>query len=204
MGEIEYPIGKLRIKVNLRHLLDGYEPIEVRQKRRKGDRDLVNMESLGMGEWGDRLQIINKIYNTNQQRDYTSMSEITNNNQNANIANLVNEVKDNAQVTASNFSQTSGASTAELLQLITTMRQTATQFPKEIQDDIIVDIDDVEEEIKKPENQRNSARLKKRLIALAMIGSTIAAPVAGITDFANNAIDLGSKLGIELQLPFAP
>jgi internalin A len=32
----------------------------------------------------------------------------------------------------------------------------------------------------------------------------IAIPVAGITDFANNAIDLGSKLGIELQLPSAP
>ncbi|MDZ8034961.1 hypothetical protein [Nostoc sp. DedSLP04] len=105
--------------------------------------------------------------------------------------------------TASNFSQTSGASTAELLQIITTMRQTAAQFPKEIQDDIIVDIDDVEEEIKKPENQRNLTRLKKRLIALAMIGAMIATPIAGITDFANNAIDLGNKLGIELHLPSA-
>jgi internalin A len=155
-----------------------------------------------MGEWGDRFNI--KIYNNNQQGNYKPMSEITNNNQGANIANFVNEAKDNAQVTASNFSQTSGASTIELLQLITTMRQTAAQFPKEIQDDIIVDIDDVEEEIKKPENQRNSTRLRKRLIALATVGTMIATPVAGITDFANNAIDLGNKLGIELQLPPAP
>jgi internalin A len=32
----------------------------------------------------------------------------------------------------------------------------------------------------------------------------IATPIAGITDFANNAIDLANKLGIELQLPSAP
>jgi internalin A len=202
MGEREHPIGKLRTKVNLRQLLDGYEPIEVRQKRRKGDRDLAKMGSLGMEELDDRFNI--NIFNTNQQGNYKPMSEITNNNQSANIANFVNEAKDNAQVTASNFSQTSGTSTAELLQLITGMRQTAAQFPQEIQDDIIIDIDDVEEEIKKPENQRNLTRLRKRLIALLTVGTMIATPVAGITDFTNNAIDLGSKLGIELQLPSAP
>jgi internalin A len=202
MGEIEYPIGKLRLKVNLRQLLDGYEPREVRQQRRKDERNLANMESQRMEERSERFSI--NIVNNNQQGNYKPMSEITNNNQNANIANFVNEAKDNAQVTASNFSQTSGASTAELLQLITTMRQTAAQFPKEIQDDIIIDIDDVEEEIKKPENQRNLTRLRKRLIALATIGTTIAIPIAGITDFVNNATDLGSKLGIELQLPPAP
>jgi internalin A len=32
----------------------------------------------------------------------------------------------------------------------------------------------------------------------------IATPIAGITDFTNNALDLGSKLGIELQLPSVP
>ncbi len=200
MGEIDYPIGKLRIKVNLRQLLDGYEPIELRQNRRK--RDSAKMDSPEIEDWSER-PIIN-IINTNQQGDYKPMSGNTYNNQNANIGSFVGEAKDNSQVTTSNFSQTSGASTAELLQLITTMRQTAAQFPKEIQDDIIVDIDDVEAEIKKPENQRNSNRLRKRLIALATVGTMIATPVAGITDFANNAIDLGSKLGIELQLPPAP
>jgi internalin A len=40
MGEREYPIGKLRIKVNLRQLLDGYEPIELRQRQRLGDREI--------------------------------------------------------------------------------------------------------------------------------------------------------------------
>jgi internalin A len=46
--------------------------------------------------------------------------------------------------------------------------------------------------------------LKKRLIALAAAGTMIATPIAGITDFANKVIDLGNKLGIELQLPPAP
>jgi internalin A len=200
MGEIEYPIGKLKLKVNLRQLLDGYEPLEIRQERRTRDRDFARMEPQGIKESLEGRNIIN-IFNNNQQGDYEPVTEITTNNQGANIANFVNEAKDNAQVTASNFSQTSGASTAELLQIITTMRQTAAQFPQDIQDEIIVDIDDVEEEIKKPENQRNSTRLKKRLFALAAIGAAIATPIAEITDFTNKAIDLGNKLGIELPLP---
>ncbi|MCY7391975.1 MAG: GTP-binding protein, partial [Leptolyngbyaceae cyanobacterium CAN_BIN12] len=39
MGESIVTIGKLKLKVNLRQLLDGYEPIESRQQRRLGDRD---------------------------------------------------------------------------------------------------------------------------------------------------------------------
>ncbi|MEH2070231.1 MAG: leucine-rich repeat domain-containing protein [Nostoc sp.] len=205
MGEIEYPIGKLRIKVNLRQLLDGYEPMEMRQKRRRRDGDSADIETLEREfELNEKLQIVNNIYNTNNQGDYRPVNDITNNNQGANIANFVNQAKDNAQITASNFNQTSGASTAELLQIIATMRQTAAQFPKNIQEEIIVDIDDVEQEINKPENQRNGTRLKKRLLALAAVGTMIATPIAGITDFTNNALDLGSKLGIELQLPSVP
>ncbi|NER78030.1 MAG: GTP-binding protein [Leptolyngbya sp. SIO1D8] len=40
MGELEYPIGKLRIKVNLRQLLDGYEPLEARQRQQLKERGL--------------------------------------------------------------------------------------------------------------------------------------------------------------------
>jgi hypothetical protein len=96
------------------------------------------------------------------------------------------------------------ANTAELLQLVATMRQAATQFPKEIQDDIIIDIDDVEIEIQKPESDRNLPKLKKRLIALATAGSLIAAPIAGMTDFVNNVTDLATKVGIELPFNVIP
>jgi internalin A len=61
----------------------------------------------------------------------------------------------------------------------------------------------VEEEIKKPESQRNMARLKKRLTALVTAASLIAGSVAATNKFADNLIDLGSKVGIELQLPAA-
>jgi hypothetical protein len=108
---------------------------------------------------------------------------------------------DQAQVT--NFTQINNANTAELLQLITTMRQTAAQFPQEIQDDIIIDLDDVETEIKKPEADRNIPKIKKRLLAILAAISVMATPIASTTDFINNAIDLGSKFGIEL-LPPAP
>jgi internalin A len=106
---------------------------------------------------------------------------------------------DHAQVT--NFTQINNANTAELLQLIATMRQTAAQFPQEIQDDIIIDIDDVEAEIKKPEADRNIPKIKKRLIAILAAVGLITGTIASATDFANNAIDVGSKLGIELHLP---
>ncbi len=96
------------------------------------------------------------------------------------------------------------ANTAELLQLIAAMRQAAAQFPKTIQDDIIIDIDDVEAEIQKSEGDRNLLKLKKRLIALATAGSLIAAPIAAMTDFVNNVTDLAAKVGIELPLNTMP
>ena len=95
------------------------------------------------------------------------------------------------------------ANTAEILKLISSMRETATQFPEDIRDGIIIDIEDVETEIKKPESQWSKARLKKSLTAMIAAGTAIAIPIAGMTDFASSAIDLGEKVGIEIQLPSA-
>ena len=95
------------------------------------------------------------------------------------------------------------ANTAEILKLISSMRETATQFPEDIRDGIIIDIEDVEAEIKKPENQWSKARLKKSLTAMIAAATAIAIPIAGMTDFASSAIDVGQKLGIELKLPSA-
>jgi hypothetical protein len=106
---------------------------------------------------------------------------------------------DHAQVP--NFTQNNNANTAEILQLITTLRQTATTFPKDIQDELTIDIDDVATELQKPEPDRNPTKLKKRLLALATAGALIASPIAGMTDFANTAIDLAGKLNIELPIP---
>jgi hypothetical protein len=119
-------------------------------------------------------------------------------NGNANIGNLVNEAKDNATITASNFTQTSGASIAELLQLITNLRQTAEQFPSDIREELIIDVEDVELEVQKPAPERNLPKLKKRLLALFTAATITFGAIAGTTDFANNVLEISNKLGIEL------
>jgi internalin A len=45
MGENTVRVGKLKLKLDLRQLLDGYEAIEVRRKRQMGDRDFYYEES---------------------------------------------------------------------------------------------------------------------------------------------------------------
>jgi len=76
--------------------------------------------------------------------------------------------------------------------------------PPDIREDISIDIDDVEAEIQKPEKERSLPKLKKRLLALLTAVSVIATPIAATTDFANNVLEIGNKLHIELKLPFAP
>uniref|UniRef100_UPI00248488D1 leucine-rich repeat protein n=1 Tax=Leptothoe spongobia TaxID=2651728 RepID=UPI00248488D1 len=46
MGVSEYPIGKLRITVNLHQLLDGYESFTSRQQLRQSQKDINNADSL--------------------------------------------------------------------------------------------------------------------------------------------------------------
>ena len=109
--------------------------------------------------------------------------------------------RDHAQVSNSQFNQNNNANTAEILQLISSMRQTADQFPEDIRDEIIIDIEDIEAEIKKPENQRNKTKLNKRLTAIVATATAIVVGIPGAADFANTAIELGQKMGIELKLP---
>jgi internalin A len=111
---------------------------------------------------------------------------------------------DNAQVTitGNTFTQNHDANIEELLNLITTLRQTATQFPADVQENVIIEIEDLETEVQKPADQRSIPRLKRSLIALFGIAGLIASPVAGMTDFTNNVLEIGNKLKIELpQLP---
>ncbi|MEM7063697.1 MAG: hypothetical protein AAF572_11105 [Cyanobacteria bacterium P01_B01_bin.77] len=97
--------------------------------------------------------------------------------------------------------QNNGVTSEELLQIIENLRQNLAQFSQEDQEELTIDINAVESEVKKPEDQRNQKQLRRRLIALAAAIPTIAGPIAATTDFANNITDLGSKVGIELQLP---
>lgn len=190
--------------VNIRNLISDFPEINLTQNlefsRKEGHFEIPNATSSIANSQGIpslNIQLINQY----QAKEVTDQSQKTQ-NFNAPMSGVI--ASDKALVTKNTFTQINNANTAELLQLIAAMRQTAAQFPQEIQDDIIIDIDDVEAEITKPAADRNFNKLKKRLTALVTTVALIAAPIAGITDFANNAIDLAGKLGIELQLPPMP
>ncbi|MEG4118199.1 COR domain-containing protein [Microcoleus sp. N9_B4] len=202
MGENTVRVGKLKLKLDLRQLLDGYESIERRRRNQMGDEkygreydDLVDIAKLAVSR-----PIINKA-----EAKMTQNSSETNNFQGAfqgaNFSGNIGGSSNSAEVGGNQSVQNNNANTTELLKLISSMRDTADQFPEDIRDEIIIDIEDVEAEIKKPESQWNKTRLKKSLTAIVAAGTAIAIPIAGMTDFANTAIDVGQKLGIELKLP---
>ncbi|MCC3489753.1 MAG: leucine-rich repeat domain-containing protein [Microcoleus sp. PH2017_16_JOR_D_A] len=199
MGENTVRVGKLKLKLDLRPLLDGYESIELRRRRQRGD------EKYGR-EYDDLVDIaklaVSRPINNTLEAKMTQNSPQNNNLQGAQIGSMAiaNEMKDNAQQTASGGIHINNANTAEIMQLISSMRETATQFPEDIRDGIIIDIEDVEAEIKKPESQWNKARLKKSLTAMIGAATAIAIPIAGAVDFASSAIDLGQKVGIEIPM----
>ncbi|WP_373537879.1 COR domain-containing protein [Microcoleus sp.] len=204
MGQTEVLIGKLKMRRNLRQLLDGYESIELRRRKQMGDekygreyQDMVDITKLAVSR-----PIINKA-----EAKMTQNSSETNNFQGAfqgaNFSGNIGGSSNSAEVSGNQSVQNNNANTAELLKLISSMRETATQFPEDIREGVIIDIEDVEAEIKKPENQWNKARLKKSLTAIVAAAAAIGVGIAGVTDFASSAIDVGQKLGIELQLPSA-
>ncbi|MEG5037999.1 MULTISPECIES: leucine-rich repeat domain-containing protein [unclassified Microcoleus] len=205
MGENTVRVGKLKLKLDLRQLLDGYESIELRRRKQMGDRE---MEKYGR-EYDDLVDIAKRAVSrpiiNKAEAKMTQNSSETNNFQGAfqgsNFSGNIGGSSNSAEVAGNQSLQNNNANTAEILKLISSMRETAAQFPEDIRDEIIIDIEDVEAEIKKPESQWNKTKLKKRLTALVAAGTAIAIPIAGMTDFADKAIDVGQKLGIELKLP---
>ena len=199
MGENTVRVGKLKLKLDLRQLLDGYESIELRRRNQMGDRELGKYydDMVDLAKLAVSRPIINKA-----EANMTQDSSQTNHVKGSQVGSIAQEVKDNAQVSNnSQFNQNNNANTTELLKLISSMRQTANQFPEGIRDEIIIDIEDVETEIKKPENQWNKTRLKKSLTALVAAGTAFGIGIAGMADFADNVIDVSHELGIELKLP---
>lgn len=92
------------------------------------------------------------------------------------------------------------ASITEILQLIASMRETAAQFPEDIRDGVFTEIQDVEEEIKKPENQRDKGKLSQRITALIAAGTAIMIQIPAAADFTNNVTDLAQIVGVEIPM----
>ena len=118
----------------------------------------------------------------------------------AQIGNFAKEVTDTAQQTASDFNQNNNANTAELVKLISSMRETAAQFPEDDREEVLMEIGNVEEQLNKPEEKRNRKLIAKKLVAILAIAASIASPIANMTDFTNNVTDLAEKAGVELPI----
>ena len=133
-----------------------------------------------------------------------SYSSQTNDFKNSQIGSLAKEVTDSAlEVSNNTFNQTNNANTAELLKLISSMRETAAQFPEDEREEVLMEIGNVEEQLNKPEEKRNRKLIAKKLGAILAIAGTIGSPIANMTDFTNNVTDLAQKAGVEIAIPSA-
>ncbi|MBD2616320.1 pentapeptide repeat-containing protein [Nostoc punctiforme FACHB-252] len=100
--------------------------------------------------------------------------------------------------TVSNFSQSIGQNIDEISKIISSLRDMAQEFPEAQREEALVHLDDLEEDINKPE-KRKPERIKTRIVALLTIAGTIASVIAGATDFSNNVLDLADKLNIPIE-----
>jgi internalin A len=198
-GRYEVECEKCYQMVNVRALMEDF-PDNSQQLERERISEINRPEAV------DSFSSQQIVYNFNLEGNkMTHDSSKTNHVQDAfhgsNFSGNIGGSSNSAKVGGNQSLQNNNANTAELWKLISSMRQTADQFPEDIREGIIIDIEDVETEIKKPENQWNKTRLKKSLTALVAAGTAIGVGIAGVADFANTAIELGQKVGIELKLP---
>ncbi|MBD0340698.1 MAG: GTPase, partial [Microcoleus sp. Co-bin12] len=175
--------------VNVRRLMEDF-PDNLQQWEEK-----ERLSGIDRSDSGDTSSIQVNINIDGKKMTETSSKTNTFYGQISGVAGSDNEVKKNQ------FTQINNADTAEILKLIASMRATCVQFPEDVRGDLIIDIEDVEAEIQKPENQWNKDRLKKSLKAIVTAVAAIGVGIAGVTEFANTAIEVGNKLGIEIQLP---
>ena len=176
--------------VNVRGLMEDF-PDNLQQWEEK-----ERISGIYRPDFGDSSSI---QFNINVNGKQMTQDSSKTNNFNGPMSGVIGS--DNATVSNNAFIQNNNANTAELLQLISSMRETASQFPEDVRDGIILDIEAVEAEIKKPEKERENTRLKTILKRILAAGTAIGIGVVGVTEFANTAIDVGKKLGIELSLP---
>jgi hypothetical protein len=116
----------------------------------------------------------------------------------AQVGNFAYELKDNAQQTASNFTQNDNS---QLLQLIDELRQTIEALPAETQETINIDLDDITEEVNKAQDQRNPQRLKHRLQGVGNAihnAATLLKDPGDIARAINSLASLANLCGIHL------
>jgi hypothetical protein len=90
----------------------------------------------------------------------------------------------------------------DISRLITALRQTAQQFPEDQKEDALMELDDLEADLKTPEKQ-DPKRIGKRLKRLIAAGTAVATLSSGaaafsgnINDFTSNVLELAEKIGL--------
>ncbi|MBD2076514.1 winged helix-turn-helix transcriptional regulator [Phormidium sp. FACHB-592] len=102
--------------------------------------------------------------------------------------------------TVSNFSQNIGRNLDEVTKLIDSLRTTAQSFPEGQREEALVTLDDLQEDLSRPDKQKPE-RIKIRLDRLLVIAVAIAGIIAGAADFGNNLLELAEKLGVPIEVP---
>lgn len=135
----------------------------------------------------------------NSSSESQSNSDTFNNDlRGSNIGNFANQVKDNARQVSSDFSQNIAQNSDEIVKIITSLREMAQEFPEEKREEIMVHLEDLEEDITKPEKLKPQ-RIKTRIMSLLTISGMLFNVVAGAADFSNNVLDLSEKLGVPVE-----
>ena len=125
-------------------------------------------------------------------------NSLTNNFQGANLSGVIgSQFKDNASV-SDQLNVTNNANTAELLQLIESMCQTATQFPEEVREDILANLKDAAIEVNKPEKERDKPKLLQKCTAMLATLTLLGTGVSGALDCSNKVMDFAERVGIEI------
>ena len=90
-----------------------------------------------------------------------------------------------------------GPQADDIIQLLTSLRESAQSFPDEQKSTAQVHIEDLTSDIAQP--QPNPARLQARFVALLGVAIALGTHIATATDFANNVLELSQKLDVPAQ-----
>ncbi len=199
MGETHKIIGELRLKLELRKLLDGYESLQQRQQARNE---------------AARIDKQYNFYGNVRDPDFYGGSKMTGdqpnisiNADNIGIASMSGGTIESGAIVAGQYNE--GSSDLEdLLKLIALMKEAVPFFPEEKQEDLTIELDDMETEVKKPKDKRRVKKIKNCLTALATAGTVAIASLTAanegfeqIETFVDNANTLANKFDIELAIP---
>lgn len=105
--------------------------------------------------------------------------------------------------TFNDYSQIITNNLDEIGQLMNTLRSQAEQFPQDARNEVLEHLNDLQEDLKHPEQVKPS-RLKASLAAILAITVGLGGTIATATDFSNNVLELGKKFGVELVQPQQP